>query len=169
MENQDEAELTRRGFVVLAASAMGAFFLKPTLAEAVEGGKKYLVSIRTIGYGYLWPEEVEGTEDMSFFEPDDAEAQREELGAGSILRFEQDPEIPKDEAWLDVVSPDGEKLCDIPWYATPEEESAVILVVDKINEGCEVWGEVTDAEHSTIDAGSDNARIHSIEFDVFYR
>lgn len=81
---------------MLAASAMGAFFLKPTLAGAVEGDKKYLVSIKTIGYGYLWPEEVEGTEDMSFFEPD-------------------------------------------------------------------------DAEHSTIDAGPDNARIHSIEFDVFCR
>lgn len=44
-----------------------------------------------------------------------------------------------------------------------------MLVVDKINEGREVWGEVTAAEHSTIDAGPDNARIHSIEFDVFYR
>lgn len=108
-----------------------------------------------------------GHRGQSFFEPDDAEVQREELGAGSILRFEQDPEIPKDEAWLDVISPDDEKLCDIPWYATPEEESAVMLVVDKINEGYEVWGEVTDAEHSTIDAGPDNMRIHSIEFDVF--
>ena len=169
MDDQAKAELTRRGFVVLAASAMGAFFLKPALAEALEGDKKYLVSIKTIGYGYLWPEEAEGTEDMSFFEPDDAEVQREDLGAGSIVRFEQDPEIPKDAAWLDVVSPSGEKLCDIPWYATPEEESAVMLVVDKINEGHEVWGEVTDAEHSTIDAGPDNARIHSIEFDVFFR
>lgn len=53
MENPDEAELTRRGFVVLAASAMGAFFLKPTLAEAVVGDRRYLVSIRTVGYGYL--------------------------------------------------------------------------------------------------------------------
>lgn len=114
-------------------------------------------------------EEFEGTEDMSFFEPDDAEHQREELAAGSVVTFEQDPKIPKGAAWLDVVSQDGEKLCDIPWYATPEEESAVMLVVDKINEGREVWGEVTAAEHSTIDAGPDNARIHSIEFDVFYR
>lgn len=169
MKSQEELELTRRGFIVLAASAMGAFFIKPALAEAIEGDKKYLVSIKTIGYGYLWPEEAEGTEDMSFFEPDDAEVQREELREGSIVRFKQDPEIPKDAAWLDVVSPDGEKLCDIPWCATPEEESAVMLVVDKINEGRKVWGEVTDAEHSTIDAGSDNARIHSIEFDVFCR
>lgn len=168
-KNPDEAELTRRGFVVLAASAMGAFFLKPTLVEAVVGDRRYLVSIRTVGYGYLWPEEFEGTEDMSFFKPDDAELQREELAAGSVVTFEQDPEIPKGTAWLDVVSQDGEKLCDIPWYATPEEESAVMLVVDKINEGREVWGEVTAAEHSTIDAGPDNARIHSIEFDVFYR
>lgn len=44
-----------------------------------------------------------------------------------------------------------------------------MLVVDKINEGREVWGEVTAAEHSTINAGPDNVRIHSIEFDVFYR
>lgn len=169
MEDQEATELTRRGFVVLAATAMGAFFIKPALAEASEGDKKYLVSIRTIGYGHLWPKEAEDTDDMAFLEPDDAEAQREELGAGSVLRFEQDPEIPKDEAWLDVVSADGEKLCDMPWYATPEEEAAVMLVVDKINEGREVWGEVTDAKHSTIDAGPDNARIHSIEFDVFYR
>ena len=120
-------------------------------------------------HGDLWPEEFEGTEDMSFFEPDDAELQREELAAGSVVTFKQDPEIPKGAAWLDVVSQDGEKLCDIPWNATPEEESAVMLVVDKINEGREVWGEVTATEHSTIDAGPDNARIHSIEFDVFYR
>lgn len=51
---------------------------------------------------------------MSFFEPDDAELQREELAAGSVVTFEQDPEIPKGAAWLDVVSKDGEKLCDIP-------------------------------------------------------
>lgn len=65
-------------------------------------------------HGDLWPEEFEGTEDMSFFEPDDAELQREELAAGSVVTFEQDPEIPKGAAWLDVVSKDGEKLCDIP-------------------------------------------------------
>ena len=92
------------------------------------------------------------------FEPDDAEVQREDCGAGSIIGFKQDPEIPKDEAWLDVVSPSGEKPCDIPWY-----------VADKINEGRKVWEEVTDAKHSTIDAGPDNARIHSIEFGIFYR
>lgn len=169
MEDQEAVELSHRGFVVLAATAMGAFFIKPALAEATGDGKRYLVSIRTIGYGHLWPKEAEGTEDMAFFGPDDAEAQREELGAGSVLRFEQGPEIPRDEAWLDVVSPDGKKLCDIPWCATPEEESAVMLVVDKINEGREVWGEVTDAKHSTIDAAPDNARIHTVEFDVFYR
>ena len=49
MESQAEAELTRRGFVVLAASAMDSFFLKLALAGAVEGDKKYLVSIKTIG------------------------------------------------------------------------------------------------------------------------
>lgn len=102
-------------------------------------------------------------------EPDEAEDQREALKPGAILRFEQDPDIPKDAAWLDVVSEDGDKLCDIPWSATAEEEAAVMKIVDKINEGREVWGEISDAEHSTIDAGPDNARIHALEFDVFYQ
>lgn len=68
-----------------------------------------------------------------------------------------------------VVSESGEELCNIPWSATPEEEAAVMLIVDKINEGREVWAEVTSAVHDTIDAGPDNARIHDLEFDVFYR
>lgn len=42
-------------------------------------------------------------------------------------------------------------------------------IVDRINGGHKVWTEVSDAEHSAIDAGPDNARIHTIEFDVFYR
>ena len=42
-------------------------------------------------------------------------------------------------------------------------------IVDRINGGHKVWAEASDAEHSTIDAGPDNARIHTIEFDVFYR
>lgn len=42
-------------------------------------------------------------------------------------------------------------------------------IVTKINDGHEVWAEVTDAHHCTTDAGADNARIHRIEFDVFYR
>lgn len=79
------------------------------------------------------------------------------------------PDIPKDAAWLDVVSEDGEQLCDIPWNATAEEKAAVMRIVDKINGGHKVWAEVSDSEHSTIDADPDNARIHTIEFDVFYR
>ncbi len=42
-----------------------------------------------------------------------------------------------------------------------------MLIVDKINEGREVWGEVTQATHATLDAGPDKARIHTLEFDVF--
>ncbi len=164
------AELTRRGFIVLAVSAGASFFIKPSLADALAPEKTYIVSMRTIGYGHLWPEEAEDDPDfMALFEPDEAEVQREELGTGSKILFEQDPELDKDEPWLDVVSADGEKLCDVPWSATPEEEAAVMLIVNKINEGREVWGEVTEAKHSTIDAGPDNARIHEIEFDVFCR
>ena len=44
MEDEEKLELTRRGFVVLAASAFGAFFIKPPLVAA-SGDKEYLVSI----------------------------------------------------------------------------------------------------------------------------
>lgn len=77
------------------------------------GDKEYLVSIQTIGYGHLWPEEDE--DDDYMFEADSAEIQRESLEPGSRLYFRQDPDIPKDSAWLDVVASNGEKLCDIPW------------------------------------------------------
>lgn len=167
MGSMKEFELTRRGFTVLAASAFGAFFIKPESAANSSCDKTYLVSVKTIGYGYLWEKEFEDTDWMD--EPDEAEDQREALKPGAILRFEQDPDIPKDAAWLDVVSEDGDKLCDIPWSATAEEEAAVMKIVDKINEGREVWGEISDAEHSTIDAGPDNARIHALEYDVFYQ
>ena len=167
MGNLEELELTRRGFTVLAASAFGAFFIKPKTAIGLSSGKTYIVSVKKIGYGYLWEKEFEDTDWM--YEPDEVEVQREALKPGAILRFEQDPDIPKDAAWLDVISEDGEKLCDIPWSATAEEEAAVMRIVDKINGGHKVWAEVSDAEHSTVDAGPDNARIHTIEFDVFYR
>lgn len=167
MGNLEELELTRRGFTVLAASAFGAFFIKPKTAIGLSSGKTYIISVKTIGYGCLWEKEFEGTDWM--YEPDEVEVQREALKPGAILRFEQDPDIPKDAAWLDAISEDGEKLCDIPWSATAEEEAAVMKIVDRINGGHKVWAEVSDAEHSTIDAGPDNARIHTIEFDVFYR
>ena len=167
MGNLEELELTRRGVTVLAASAFGAFFIKPKTAIGLSSGKTYIVSVKTIGYGYLWEKEFEDTDWM--YEPDEVEVQRKALKPGAILRFEQDPDIPKDAAWLDVISEDGEKLCDIPWSATAEEEAAVMRIVDKINGGHKVWAEVSDAEHSTVDAGPDNARIHTSEFDVFYR
>lgn len=169
MDGREESGLTRRGFIVLATSAFGAFFIKPSFAKASDSGKKYLVSVQAIGYGYLWPKEWIDEDDESIFGPDPVEMQREALGPGSILYFERDSSIPEDAAWLDVVTSDGDKLCDIPWRATPEEEEAVMLIVDKINDGYEVWAEVTDADHATIDAGPDDARIHHIEFDVFYK
>lgn len=167
MDNLEELELTRRGFTVLAASAFGAFFIKPESAANSPCGKTYLVSVKTIGYDYLWEKEFEDTDWMD--DPDEAEILREAIKPGTVLHFKQDLDIPKDAAWLDVVSEDGEKLCDIPWSATAEEEAAVMKIVDKINGGHKVWAEVSDAEHSTIDAGPNNARIHAIEFDVFYR
>lgn len=169
MENNG-SKIARCGFVLLAASAGASFFIKPSLVDAFIPDKTYLVSVGTIGYGYLWHKEAEGDpEFMGLFEPDEAEIQREELEPGSVLRFSQDPDLDKDVPWLEVVSEDGEELCDIPWRATPEEEAAVMLIVDKINEGRDVWAEVTSAAHDTIDAGPDNARIHDLEFDVFYR
>lgn len=167
MGSMEELELTRRGFTVLAASAFGAFFIKPESAANSPCGKTYLVSVKTIGYGYLWEKEFEDTDWMD--DPDEAEIPREAIKPGTVLHFKHGPDIPKDAAWLDVVSEDGEQLCDIPWNATAEEKAAVMRIVDKINGGHKVWAEVSDAEHSTIDAGPDNARIHTIEFDVFYR
>ena len=173
MGEESASELTRRGFIVLAVSTFGAFFIKPGLAKALAADKSYLVSVQTIGYGFFWekdeqnfdwPEETDWAD-----EADEAEIQREALEPGSILYFWQDPDIPKDEAWLDVVSESGDKLCDIPWCGAPEEIAAVKRIVDKINEGREVWAEVTEAGHSTIDAGDDYARIHRVEFDVYYR
>lgn len=112
MGNLEELELTRRGFTVLAASAFGAFFIKPKTAIGLSSGKTYIVSVKTIGYGYLWEKEFEGTDWM--YEPDEVEVQREALKPGAILRFEQDPDIPKDAAWLDAISEDGEKTLRHP-------------------------------------------------------
>lgn len=166
----ESIEITRRGFVLLAASAGASFFIKPDLAEALTPSKTYLVSVHTIGYGHLWPKEAEeDPEFMKLFEPDEDEIQREALTAGSTIRFRQDPELDKDEPWLGVVSESGVELCDIPWSGTDEELAAVMLIVNKINEGREVWGEVTRAIHDTMDAGPDRARMHNLEFDVYYR
>ena len=57
MEEFSEVELSRRGFVVLAVSSASAFFIKPKLVEAMANEGSYLVSVKTIGYGYLWGEE----------------------------------------------------------------------------------------------------------------
>lgn len=42
MGNLEELELTRRGFTVLAASAFGAFFIKPKTAIGLSSGKRTL-------------------------------------------------------------------------------------------------------------------------------
>lgn len=136
MGGMEELELTRRGFTVLAASAFGAFFIKPESAANSPCGKTYLVSVKTIGYDYLWEKEFEDTDWMD--DPDEAEILREAIKPGTVLHFKQGPDIPKDAAWLDVVSEDGEQLCDIPWNATAEEKAAVMRIVDKINGGHKV-------------------------------
>lgn len=114
MDGREESGLTRRGFIVLATSAFGAFFIKPSFAKASDSGKKYLVSVQAIGYGYLWPKEWIDEDDESIFGPDPVEMQREALGPGSILHFERDSSIPEDAAWLDVVTSDGDKLAIFP-------------------------------------------------------
>ena len=167
MGNLEELELTRRGFTVLAASAFGAFFIKPKSAIGLSSGKTYIVSVKTIGYGCLWEKEFEGTDWM--YEPDEVEVQREALKPGAILRFDKTPTFQRMLHGSTPSLKTAKKLCDIPWSATAEEEAAVMKIVDRINGGHKVWAEVSDAEHSTIDAGPDNARIHTIEFDVFYR
>lgn len=45
MGNLEELELTRRGFTVFAASAFGAFFIKPKTAIGLSSGKTYIVSV----------------------------------------------------------------------------------------------------------------------------
>ena len=86
MGSMEELELTRRGFTVLATSAFGAFFIRPESTANSPCDKTYLVSVKTIGYGYLWEKEFEDTDWM--VDPDEAEIQREALKPGAILRFE---------------------------------------------------------------------------------
>lgn len=108
-EGAIEAELTRRGFVVLAVSAATAFFLKPNLAAAAPPLGGYVVSLSTIGYGHLWPMEL-GEESVGPM--DAAEKLRESLAAGDVLRFEQEPSLPRDVPFLAIVR-DGVELADI--------------------------------------------------------
>jgi hypothetical protein len=173
-----EDNLTRRGFLVLAVSAAGALFIKPRLVVHNEN-KAYLVSVETTGYGFLWFKEGEeyecdrvlaGVEPYSKPEPDAREIARESLMEGSVLRFERHPDIDPEEPYLLVVDAvSGEAVCDIPWCACREEERVVRGIMGKMDEGMEVWGEVTSARHYTMDACSQLARIHTIEFDVYFR
>lgn len=159
------AELTRRGFVLLAVSAATVFFLKPDLAVAASPLRGYVVSLSTIGYGHFWRKEL-GEEPVGPVSA--AELMRESLVAGDVLRFEQEPSLPKDAPFL-LIARDGVALADIPWCATPEEESAVSLIVERINEGRDVWAEVARADHRTMDACNEYARIHELELDVYFR
>lgn len=164
-ERAIEAELTRRGFAVLAVSAATAFFLKPDLVVTAPPLGGYVVSLSTIGYGHLWRKEL-GEEPVGPMSA--AELMRESLVIGDVLRFEQEPSLPKDVPFLVIVK-DGIALADIPWRATPEEESAVSLIVERINEGRDVWAEVASASHRTMDAYNEYARIHELELDVYFR
>ena len=173
-----EANLTRRGFLVLSASAFGALFIKPILVGHNES-KAYVVSVETTGYGFLWYKDGEeykldrilaGAALYSKPEPDAREVARESLAEGSILRFKRDPELEPDDPYLLVVdNVSGETVCDIPWCASGEEERVVREIMGRVDQGMEVWGEVTAASHYTMDACSQLARIHNIEFDVYCR
>lgn len=164
-ERAIEADLTRRGFAVLAVSAATAFFLKPDLVVTAPPLGGYVVSLSTIGYGHLWRKEL-GKEPVGPMSA--AELMRESLVIGDVLRFEQEPSLPKDVPFLVIVK-DGIALADIPWRATPEEESAVSLIVERINEGRDVWAEVASTSHRTMDAYNEYARIHELELDVYFR
>lgn len=164
-ERAIEADLTRRGFVVLAVSAAATFFIKPDLALVTPLPGGYVVSLSTIGYGHLWRKEL-GEEPVNAMSA--AELMRESLEVGDVLRFEQEPTLPRDVPFL-VIAKDGIALADIPRRATPEEESAVSLIVGRINEGRDVWAEVARADHRTIDACNEYARIHELELDVYFR
>lgn len=164
-ERTIEVELTCRGFVVLAVSTSTAFFLKPGLAVAAPSPGSYVVSLSTIGYGHLWRKEL-GREPVSPMGA--AELVRESLAVGDVLRFEQEPGLPKDVPFL-LIAKDGVVLADIPLCATPEEESAVSLIVERINEGRDVWAEVASVCHRTTDACNEYARIHELELDVYFR
>lgn len=168
--------LTRRGFLVLSASAIGALFVKPGLTSC-DGGKVYVVSMETTGYGFLWDREGEefgrllaGDGCGGALGPDARELARESLSEGSILRFMRDPSAWPEAPYLLVIDgASGEAVCDIPWSAGGEDERVVRGIMSKMDGGLEVWGEVVSAKHSTIDAGPQLARIHTIEFDVYCR
>lgn len=168
-----KGSLTRRGFIVLSISALGAMFIKPELSGCNKD-KSYIVSMETAGYGFCWIEEDEGTERMP--ERDASEIARESLSEGSVVRFARDPDDWPDEPRLLVLDDgSGEVVCNIPWCACEEEESMVQDIMRKMDEGMDVWGEVVSADHRTIDAGytffdeHQVARVHEIEFDVYCR
>lgn len=161
-----EEELTRRGFVVLAAGAMGAVFLKPKLADETSVGGRYLVSVETKGCGRLWPKDATPEQVEDFFPASAADREKEALEPGVRLGFSPDPDYGD---FLEVFGPGGECVCDIPWFTWDEDEvAAVRRISGKVREGYEVWGEVTRARHYNMDADADWARVHDVEFDVYY-
>lgn len=168
-----ETNLTRRGFIVLSMSALGAMFIKPDLSLCDEN-KTYVVSIETTGYGFHWIEEDKGAGRMP--ERDAPEIAKESLSVGSIVRFSRDPDARFDDPRLLVLDDvSGEVVCDIPWCACAEEESMVLDIMRKMDAGMDVWGELVSAKHTTMDAGytwlneHQLARVHEIEFDVYCR
>lgn len=159
----DDAGITRRGFVVLAASALGSLFLRPSPPE--ERGSTYLISVSSIGCGYGWDDwEAEAS---MVPEPSACERAREALCEGSILEFEHNPNATEKEPWL-FATFEGEPVCDLPFRAVPEEISAAQKIYDAMRKGNgTVWGRVTSARHSTLSDYGRNERIHEVEFDVF--
>ena len=124
-----------------------------------------MVSLSTIGYGRLWRKEL-GEEPVGPMSAAELIASR--LWLATSFGSSKSPAYPKDAPFL-LIARDGVALADIPWRATPEEESAVSLIVERINEGRDVWAEVASADHRTMDACNEYARIHELELDVYFR
>ncbi len=166
----EEMELTRRGFVVLAVSATWAFFVKPAQALAEAGaGANYLVSGYALCYGYICPKEDYGTEFAP--EPYEDEEVQERISVGDVLTFAHDPEVPEDDPALVMVAEGEHAVCEIPEFGSetaPESFKADELIYDRMTRGERVWAIVTKADHHDVDANEDVARVHELEFDVFY-
>lgn len=155
-------DITRRGFVILAASALGSLFLRPS--PPAEEGYSYLVSVRSIGYGYGWDDWEAGAGIVP--EPPTEERAREALHKGSILEFMHDPSAPEEDPWLLALS-DDKPVCELPFCAVPEEIAVTQRIYDAMREGGVVRARVTSASHLTLSDYGRSERIHEIEFDVF--
>lgn len=159
----DTPGISRRGFVVLAASALGSFFIKPDSTRA--GGSAYLMTVSSVGYGYGWDDWQEETGAMP--EPSARERARESIGEGSVLGFEHNPAAPLDEPWL-LATFEGDPVCELPFRAVPEEIAATQVIYDAMKRSSgAVWALVTSVKHKTYADYGRSERVHEMEFDVF--